>query len=145
MELYFLSLNDLDRPIHKVDTLTLFRCLPFFNDYYVVLYLKKVHVPKPSYKPILVNDRDLVINYGALNLPNIIFQVIGTGEQILSPAYKVSYSILVLRNGWWCVYIEKRYLWDSFQSLGVTTIMSPSKTAVLDFFQQYFAPNLIKH
>lgn len=144
MDLYFLSLNNLDRPLHNIDKLTLFQCTPFFNDYYVVVYLKSVHVPKPDYKPIIVNDRDLVKNYGALNLPDRISQVIAIGEQVHSRNYKIAYRILVLKNGWWCVYIEKRYTWDSFQSLGVTTIMSPSKTAVLDFFQEHFVPHLTK-
>ena len=89
MELYFLGLNDLDRPVHKVDNSTLFHYQPFFNDYYVVLYLKKINVPKLSYQPTIVNDRDLVINYGATKLPNLIAQIIGTGEQIKSSTYKV--------------------------------------------------------
>nr|QBK87106.1 MAG: hypothetical protein LCMAC201_00080 [Marseillevirus LCMAC201] len=140
---YYLSLDDLDRPIHKVDENTLFKCQPFFNDYYIVLYLKIVHVPKLTFKPTIVNDRDLVISYGATQLGYLVSQIIAAGEQIHSTTFKIAYKILVLRNGWWSVYIEKRYIWD-FQSLGVITILSPSRTAVLEFFQKHFIAKLIK-
>ncbi len=144
MELYFLGLNDLDRPVHKVDNFTLFNCQPFYDDYYVVLYLKKVHIPTSNYKAIIINDRDLVINYGANDLPLLISKIIAAGEQVRFHTFKVIYRIMVLKNGWWCVYIEKRYIWNCFESKGVVTIISPSKTAVLDFFQKYFVPKLEK-
>lgn len=142
MELCYVGLDDLDHPVHKVDHDTLFSCQPFFNDYYVVLYLKKVSVPRPAYKPIVVNDRDLVIDYGARDLSSLVAQVVGVGEQARSNTFMIRYRILVLLNGWWCVYIEKRHVWGDFQSLGVITLISPSKTATLSYFQEYFAPKL---
>jgi len=144
MDLYFLTLDDLDRPIHKVDNKILFTRYPFFNDYYIVILLKKVTFPESKYIPVILNDRELVTNYGAQNLAILIEQVIGFNEQIYTSTFKISYSILMLKNDWWCIYIEKRYIWDRFQSLGIITIMATDKNSVLEYFCKYFAQGLIK-
>lgn len=144
MDLYFINARNLDNPTYTPTNNVLFNFEPFFNDYYTILYLKKIHVPKVSYKPILINDPQLIENYGGNHLETMVSHIIATGEQIKSYTYKMVYRILVLSNGWWCVYIEKRHIWDRFQSIGILNIMSPSRTAVLEFFQKHFASKLVK-
>ena len=145
IDLYFIRASDLDRPVYKVPATTLFTCGEFFNDYHITIFLKPVRRPQVGCLPIIINDANLACDvYYSENLAETIVQVIETFEQVRSPVYKVAYRIILLKNGWLACYIEKRHIWDGFQSVGVITIMSPDRLAVLHFFRAQFLEKLIK-
>jgi hypothetical protein len=129
-----IKLSDLDRPICKVDKETLYSCAPFFNDYHVTFFIKPV---KSKIFPLLVGDFKLAEWYYANTLSENIKYEIKNVELIKSPTFKILFKILVLKNNWLACYIEKKCIWDLFQSVGIIVILGPDHNAVLNYFEKY--------
>ena len=144
MDIYFVSIQDLDNPIHIVNRDILYYPIPFHNDYYVCIYLKDLYKSIENYEPLLINDEDLINNYAGQNLIYNINNIIADGQTIMSPIFKIIYRIMILKKNWWCIYIEKRYIWNNFEYIGIITVLSKNKNSILDYFQKNLIFSIIK-
>jgi hypothetical protein len=134
MNINFITKQELDRPIDSIPINDLISNYPFFNDYYIILYIKE-STKLNKYIPTIVSG-DLQNIFYANNLGLKINNIINMGDFIHSHVYKISYKIVTLVNNMWCIYIEKRYIWDLFESIGIITIMGYDKVSVLKYFEE---------
>lgn len=133
MSLYFNSITDLDNPINRVNINEINNKTPFFKDYYMLLYLHANNNNK--YDKIVIKDKELCQKYGGIyNLNDNIHKILISGQKNINSSYVINFSLLILKNNWWCLYIEKEYHWDYFCSRGISVIVCPYKNPIIEYF-----------
>ncbi len=91
--------NDLYEPKNSIDENTLYKNIPFFEDYYITIHLKKLFVfAEPQYIPIIIKDITLQDNFYMNDLENHVYKVEGSFEKILSPIFKVEIYLFELKS-----------------------------------------------
>ena len=91
--------NDLYEPKNSIDENTLYKNIPFFEDYYITIHLKKLFVfAEPQYIPIVIKDVSLQDNFYMNDLENHVYKVEGSFEKILSPIFKVEIYLFELKS-----------------------------------------------
>jgi len=98
------------------------------SDYYVILFIKETG------KPILIDQQlhycFLEYIYSSHNL----FE-----KQInLSKINSLKYNMVSCINGLFAVYIERRYIWEPFQNVGVTLVFSNTIENLSIFLKTHF-------
>jgi hypothetical protein len=135
-----MDLNKLVLPEFYINKRQFFNFDPFYNDHFVLLYLKKCNFPYPKYIPIIYNDIDLIKSFYLYSITN---NSIITGDFIINYIFKIQYSIITLNMNLWAIYIKKIYILDNFEYNGIIIIICNNKQELFKFFQLQFYPKLI--
>ncbi len=97
--LTIIKYNDLYEPKNSIDENTLYKNVPFFEDYYITIHLKKLFVfAEPQYIPIVIKDITLQDNFYMNDLENHVYKIEGSFEKILSPIFKVEIYLFELKS-----------------------------------------------
>lgn len=95
--------------------------LPFFENYYNLIVVNEVN------DVILITAEDLIKDYIGDDINSMIIEIDSEKEIIKSYVYKIHQNIYLLKNGYYCLYIEKNYIWDGFLSTGVILVLTYKK------------------
>lgn len=166
--LQIIKYNDLDDPKNVIDTDVMYKNIPFFNDYYITVHLKKLFVTlETQYVPIIFEDIDLQDYYHLNNLENHASKILGSFEKIFSPILKIQVYLLELKdnapteiyttesfktisnlppeeNKKYVMYIVKKHIWKVFTYTCVITIFCDNINVLNKYFEIYFMPGIKK-
>lgn len=135
MTYYFLSKDYCQDTDSNTNMNTIFSRIPFYNDYYTGI---TIQIDKTGQIiPLLISNDTLIQQYGIEKIaPCISYQHYENCEDLTSQM-NVCIRLLELVNGWWCLYVERRYLWDSFESKGVVIVLAKDQSSIDSFREKY--------
>lgn len=107
----------------------IFQLIPFYNDFHALVYLESDTSMK-----LVVNQEAVKSVVQQMN----ILRIVQTHEYILSHTHKLTITILELTNGYFVGVVKREYIWDYFQSTGITVVVATTPHHLSNFLNRTF-------
>lgn len=135
MTTYFLSKDYCRDTNDNIDMNEIFSRIPFYNDYYTGITIQIDD--SGNIVPLVMSSDTLINQYGIEEISTCVSQVHDERCEDLTSQMNICVRLLELVNGWWCLYVERRYFWESFESKGVVIVLAKDRGSIDTFREKY--------